>query len=139
MIAINIIPTMHRYSLTEDMRSRVYQISEVLLFSGGYPEYWDETNVESIGLSQNFYVLSATKVQNLKNLCQNNYQKVRELLGQDYSTDIVINMTYQNDSSVFLCKQRLSRSRPEYVINRLAVLDDDGELSIVKFSVGLIK
>jgi hypothetical protein len=141
IIAINIMPTAHRFSISEDMKARSYQVSELLLFSQGNPKNWNETNVSSLGLSsEEFYILNATKIYNLKNFCQNNYVRVRELLGQDYSIDFVINVTYENGSSVFLCNQRSrTRVRPEYTINRLAILNESGSLSIIKFAVGLIK
>jgi hypothetical protein len=140
MIALNVIPTVHIYSETEDMRSRVYQISEILLFSEGNPKNWDETNVNSIGLSSSeYYILDAKKIFNLSNLCRYNYQRVRELLGMEYSMDIMINMSYSDGTSLSLCRQRFTKVRPEYAISRLAVLNDSGSLSVVKIGVSLIK
>lgn len=141
MIAVNIMPSIHRFSVTEEMRSRTYQMSEVLMSSQGSPVDWNETNVNSLGLSsQEFYILDPTKIDNLKKLCDSNYDRARELLGYDYTTDISINITYNDGTSSSLCGQKSrTRLRPEYTINRVAVINRTGVLSIVRLSVGLIK
>lgn len=140
MIALNVIPTVHIYSNTEDMRSRAYQLSEILLFSEGYPKNWDQNNVNSIGLSSpEYYILDSKKILNLSELCIYNYQRVKELLGLEHSMDVMINITYSDGSSSVLCRHRITKVRPEYAISRVAVLNDSGSLSVVKIGVGLIK
>lgn len=52
----------------EDMITKTFQISDVLIKSPGYPKIWNSTNVEVIGLAENDRMLSNEKVGNLTNM-----------------------------------------------------------------------
>ncbi|MEM7819570.1 MAG: hypothetical protein QXD48_01955 [Candidatus Aenigmatarchaeota archaeon] len=140
IIALDIMPTLHKTSILEDSKSRAYQISEYLIFSEGEPKNWNKFNVKALGLSSgDFYILDINKINNLRNLCSTNYERVKEFLGQDYKTDIIMNMTYIDGSILFSCTPKVkTRLRSESSISRAAVVDISGIKYIVKFNVGVI-
>ena len=71
----------------ENIRSKVYQLSELLLNDPGYPEDWVIGSVERIGLSHETYnkssLLSLGKITSLNSMCLSDYLEVQRLLSFD--------------------------------------------------------
>jgi hypothetical protein len=131
-IIISNIPVFHGEAASEDLRARSYQISELLFFDQGYPADWIPANALRLGLSAGErYTLSETKIANLDTLCQNDYNRVKSLLGQDYRTNILIEINYSGSSAVCGLPTAI---RPESKITRFATLSDG---RIVRMVVGV--
>ncbi len=118
------IPVLQEKSLSENLQSTSYQISEILL-TKGYPENWAALNIDSVarvGLESEDYVLDPAKVSSLADHCTNNYNKLREKMqGSDFT--IIIN----GSVLVLNCEpQVVSLLRPRFVTTRHAVYN--GEL-----------
>ena len=77
------------------------QVANRLLESPGYPQDWNATNVELIGLSSERGVVDQSKLENLFELITLDYDKVRELLGLG-PYQIYINMTYTDGTPVYI-------------------------------------
>ncbi|MCX6815516.1 MAG: hypothetical protein NT120_01520 [Candidatus Aenigmarchaeota archaeon] len=137
MLIINNIPVFHGDSVSEDLRARAYQISQVLIFDKGAPEYWTVGNVLRVGLSNGTkQTMNTTKIANLASLCSSSYENTKSLLGQDYRTDIKIKIIDAANQTLLDCKpQVISLIRPEFQIIRFANLDDK---RIVRIAVSVL-
>lgn len=136
IIIMSNVPLFHREAVSEDLRARAYQISELLLFDRGDPVNWDQVNVNRIGLSTGTrYKLSSLNIVALKELCTANYQRVKNLLGQDYRTDVLIEVTDQDDNLLARCMPAsVTTVRPNFQITRFAALDN-GKIAKLTVSV----
>jgi len=125
MVILGNIPGLQQMTIFEDMRSKNFQISEKLLFTEGYPVNWDENTVTSLGLSSNdYYVMDMNKISNMSNLCQNNYQRVKDLLGLSYQNDIYVNISYIEGGNLLLCGPSGPTKITEMEIERVGLVDD---------------
>jgi hypothetical protein len=76
--------------------------------------------------------LDSAKIDNLNTLCQTNYAKIRELFGND----VVISIDRVSGGNILNCSAPvISLSRPRFVTNRIAVLDDN---SVVKLDFTVV-
>jgi hypothetical protein len=124
MAVISNIPLLQQLSVTEDLRSRNYQISEKILFTEGSPSNWDSNTVTSIGLSTGqMYALDLNKINNLSILCTNNYNRVKNLLGLDYENEMILNISYIDGSQILSCRPNFLSKRIESRIDRIGVID----------------
>jgi hypothetical protein len=78
----------------EDLRSKAYQLSEILVNDPGEPENWDTAgSIKRIGLNDETYnknnLISLGKVTALESRC-GNYDEVKNLLGLDKSFSIIV-------------------------------------------------
>lgn len=122
MVVIGNIPGLQQLSISEDLRSRNFQITENLIFSQGYPENWVEGNVTSLGLSSgDYYRMSLGKINNMSSLCQNNYQRVKDLLGLGYQNDVYINISYIDGEDLVMCNPGVTK-RSESEIYRIGMV-----------------
>ena len=130
-------PLFHRESLNEDLRSRAYEMSELLIFDEGYPSDWGAPGVvvQRLGLSDgDMYVLSLEKINKFDSICQNQpgYQNVKALLGQDFRTDINIEITDSDNNNLVNCTPVvITTVRPKFQITRFAVLQNKKILKLV--------
>jgi hypothetical protein len=112
---------------SEDVKTKGYYISDMLIFDRGFPENWDSTNVGRIGLSAGEnYLLSLDKIQQLDALCTEDYARMRRILGQ--VNDIGIGIRYLNGESILDCNARggdieLFVERDCIVNGRIAILN----------------
>jgi hypothetical protein len=136
-LIIGNIPLLHGNAASEDLRSRAYQVSQILLTDRGEPVNWDPNTVTRIGLTNGEgYVLNTTKIVNLQTLCTGSYTTVKSLLGQDYRTDFHISVKDSGNQTLLYCGPPvLSLLRPEFRIVRVAVLNDT---RIVSLEVGVL-
>ncbi|MCX6818403.1 MAG: hypothetical protein NT129_00185 [Candidatus Aenigmarchaeota archaeon] len=83
MTIVNNIPFLHRESISEHVKSKAYQISDILLFDEGYPSNWNENTVARLGLSSGkSYELSTQKITDLNDSCALNPNRTKELFGE---------------------------------------------------------
>ena len=129
----NNLTSLQEQSAAGNLRSESYQTSSLLLLDEGYPKNWNAADVERIGLSTSRpYILNTTKINNLKTLCQNDYQKIRKLFGND----VIISVDYLDGNNMMNCTPSvISVARPLFVTGRVAVLDDN---KIVKLDVSIL-
>lgn len=86
----------------EDVRSKAYQLSEILLNDPGHPIDWDTVgNIKRIGLSDEnsnkTNLISLDKVKKLKDECDSNYDGVKKWLGLNKSFSIYVFNISQSD------------------------------------------
>jgi len=86
---------------TADADVIAIQVANRLLDSPGYPYDWNATNVELIGLSSERGVMDQVKFENLLDMLELDYDKVRELLGLG-PYQFYVNMTYLDGSPVII-------------------------------------
>ena len=130
---INNISSMRRDLLTEDMRSTAFQISNIIILDGGYPNNWNSGNVERIGIADGFYSISQNKLNELKNICESDggYKKFLSIIGTDVSKDIYLNISKLSGETLVLCAPEVDssiRSRAE--ILRTSFLKGEGVIKI---------
>jgi hypothetical protein len=118
IMIINSLPMLHYESISNDMRSEAYQLSNVLLynFSGQEP-----------------YVLDMTKINNTEGLCIN-YENFRKL----FSEDIVLNINYLDDGNTPLLSCEPSAKtllKPKFTLERFATVGK----KIVIMSISIIR
>ena len=107
----NIVPKFIGQIEEQEIRSKAYQISEILINDPGYPENWnffklDSEYIQRIGLSNiqatktNYFLnernyLSLNKINRLMELCDTTlggigYEKVTEKIGTNLDFSIII-------------------------------------------------
>ncbi len=144
LLIINSIPLFHTTALSDSLKARSYQYSELLLFDEGHPKDWNKDTANRIGLSSGKrYFVSKTKVDELGALCAlpNGYNTLKNKLQLSNELDIIIEVSYLDDmpvsgSSTIICKPPVTTYlRPQFRTARLGVLSDN---SIVHFKVIVI-
>ncbi len=132
MSVVRVLPTLQERSLSENLQSTSYQISDLIL-GKGYPENWHTLDIDSvsyIGLESSDYVLDSAKVSRVAELCSNpsDYNKLREkMMNNDFI--IVIN----GSTEILNCEPPiLSLLRPRFVTVRHAIYNGNPvDLSVV--------
>jgi len=131
------LPEFHREAVKDMSISRAYQISEILLRDEGDPKNWDdlEEEIKRIGLSDGRdFFLSDSKITELNNLCNTDYQNILKLFGIEKNI-MVVNITNLDGESVVggtVCSPPIiSETAPKLWIRRFGILND----KIVKVDV----
>jgi len=135
-VIISNIPVFRTEAAAEDIRSKSYEISQLLLLDKGTKNWAKDVSngvpldEVRIGLSsERRYVLEATKVEVLDGLCNDaygyGYKDVRDwVFGPSSVYDVRINVTDGIETLAF-CGPIVSRTqRPEFQTVRFAALDD---------------
>ena len=141
-VTINIInvslPFFHKEAVNDELKSKAFHISELLLFKKGVPGNWDETNVRGLGLSSGEpYIIEESKILALNDSCSNDYQGVLGLLYQK-NIDVVIDIIDLDGNNLCRCGPMVSsKARPEFSLQRIAVLDNVDK-DIVKMTVRVV-
>ena len=142
-IIINNIPILHNAALTERLKSRSYQYSELLFFDEGSPKDWQSVpeNASRLGLSTGRrYFIDKNKVDALSVICLD-YQKVKEKLAIEQN-DIIIDVSYLDNtpvtgSSSVICKPVFTTQlRPQFQTTRLGILTDGSVIKIKTIIIG---
>ncbi len=120
--AFSIVPRLRAESISDDMKSKLYQMSEILM-SRGYPENWTSDAVR-FGLEEDEHVLSYNKLLTLNAECgtPEGYNRVRDSLG-DYSFSLEITETY--GKKIMECKPLLKSAGTEFSLQRAAALSTE--------------
>lgn len=140
LTVINNIPKLHQEVLSQDLKNKAYQVSEMLILDEGSPKNWSGgiDNVKRIGLaSGKKYLINNSKIQTLQSYCSNNqanYEKIKYKLGLDFRNDVSIEMTdYVNKID---CKPPvISTRRTKAVITRIGVDDTTKRLWIITVAI----
>ena len=81
----------------DDVENLALSVSDALIRTKGLPEYWDEADVNVIGLASEENVLNATKVSYFLSMASSDYNRTRTLLTGGY--DFFFNLTDLNGTS----------------------------------------
>ncbi len=142
---INNIPKLHQESFSQDLKSKSFQISELLMFDAGEPPGWGGVSqAKRLGLSNGTkYYLSSAKISALNAYCNDavnkaaNYDKIKDLLGLDFTNDIIIDIKDLSSVSKLACgPEATSTIRPKATITRIGV--DTQSSSILMMMVSVI-
>ncbi len=142
---VNNIPKLHQESLSQDIKSKAFQISELLMFDQGWPTNWNtllpdqDGQVNRLGLSGgNRYFLDSEKVTKLNTYCTipGKYDKIKDLLGLDFRNEVSIEI-HDTDLIVKMdCKPPVtSQVRPKATITRIAIDSATNKILIMTVSV----
>lgn len=128
------VPNLHTQTINEKIKTDIFSISEMLINDKGFPENWNSENVKAIGLSTGEpYVIDMTKVKNLNDICEKDYQKFVSILGME-NYQVIINITQEDGSNILFCQPpKISQIRPIFGITRTAVLN--GYMATVEVNV----
>lgn len=144
-LIINNIPLFHTTAVSDQLKTRSYQYSELFLFDEGYPTNWytDPRNSKRIGLSiGRRYFIDKNKVDSLRSLCSSvgGYALVKQKIGS-IDFDIIVEASYLDETPVsgaskIICRpQVLTQIRPQFQTTRLGVLSTDNSIIKIKTTV----
>ncbi|MCD6215992.1 MAG: hypothetical protein J7J92_02875 [Candidatus Aenigmarchaeota archaeon] len=128
---LSFVPIFHSESRANILKSKTFQVSEMLIMSTGSPQNWDESEVtindmKKIGLTVGEdYVLDKNKIDKLQNWCNNYYRTVINLSNLDYRMSLIINMTDIDGNSIMLCAPEGISYKNKNWIYRFAIIDED--------------
>ncbi|HLD39500.1 MAG TPA: hypothetical protein VJB05_04280 [archaeon] len=147
-IVISNMPLFHGASISDTLKAKSWQYSEMLLLDEGAPANWqtlpfDEVN--RIGLSTiERYVLDKDKIDMLAAMCSDpGYTSIKIMLGLDIRNDIIIEASYLDDSPVTggsktVCgPSTITQIRPRFQTVRFGVLND-ADRTIIRVKVIII-
>lgn len=103
-IVLGYYPTKSESIQLNSLNTKSYIISELLLKDPGYPEDWNENNVERLGLASDPMILDPEKIEELADLCNENSPESRErILNATGLTDEKLTITiYELDGTTIL-------------------------------------
>ena len=132
----------------EDVRSKAYQLSEILVNDPGHPMDWDDCGsvcIKRIGLSdENFNktnLISLDKVQELHTQCNNpgGFDDIKKFLGLNKSFSIyVFNISQSDGKRDGLCEcssPELIKTAINTTVRRITALNNNGRLELVEIIV----
>jgi len=136
---LNNIPRLHQETLSQDLKSKSFQLSELLLFESGWPPNWDTEpvgNVDRIGLSNGTkYYMELTKMAQLESFCSTDYGSVKDLMGLDFRNDIIIEVVDLSSTVLLTCEPAVvSQIRPIATTMRIGLNSLNGIL-IMRVSI----
>ncbi len=105
------------------MKERLFQITDLMIRTPGYPENWTEENVRIIGLSSKDHILQLSKLNQL--LSMNITQIKDKLRIRDYN--LLLNITTTNNSFVLGSLWNINSSMV-LAQSRIILLNDSNKL-----------
>lgn len=135
-VIISNIPLLRSESYNNDLRSRAYEVSQLMMFDTGEPANWTNATVKRIGFSAGErYSISIDKINNFSALCSapSGYQSVKAMLGQNF-TDIRVNITAPG-VNVQCGSQVTKTSRTEFAITRFGVINSTNATMMLSVNV----
>jgi len=105
------------------MKERLFQITDLMIRTPGYPENWTEENVRLIGLSSKDHILQLSKLNQL--LSMNITQIKDKLRIRDYN--FLLNITTTNNSFVLGSLWNINSSMV-LAQSRIILLNDSNKL-----------
>lgn len=149
-IVISNMPLFHGASASSTLKAKSWQHSEMLVFDSGSPTDWQIqqfSDVKRIGLSAGTrYLLDKSKIDELAAMCADplvGYASVKDRLGLDTRNDIIIEVSYLDESPVtgsskIICgPSTITQIRPRFQTVRLGVLND-ADKTILRIKVIII-
>src|SRR3989344_297961 len=85
----------NEFVLYNDLSTKTFQVSDVLIKSEGVPSNWNSTNVNIIGLASEDRVINVDKLNNFIDLSQ---QEIKDKMATNY--DIYFNLTNITGKSI---------------------------------------
>lgn len=134
-IAGNLIP-LHRDAELDAIRSRAYQLSQIIVFDEGDPKNWEVLgNATRVGLSTgDKYVMSSAKISSFNATCNSNYDNLLEMYFGNTKLLFSINITDSSGKNLLDCGKLTS---PQVSLKRFAVLDTTKDMLKIEISVKL--
>ena len=128
---------LHKDAVTDSVRSKVYQMSELLLFDEGDPKNWQAipsiNSINRIGLSTGEkYSISQGKITKLQALCNTNYADVVKRFFGDESLRLEIEITNSAGLEILDCGVV---GNPQFSIKRTAFIDSTKEIVEINIAV----
>lgn len=146
-IVISNMPLFHGASMSDTLKAKSWQYSEMILLDEGAPTNWQTlsfNDVNRIGLSTSKrYVLDKDKIDKLAAFCSSSYASVKDKLGLDIKNDIIIEASYIDESPVTggsktICGPgAISQIRPRFQTVRFGILND-ADKTIIRIKVIII-
>lgn len=95
--------------------------TDTLLLYQGYPKYWNESNVEVLGIAERPNYLNRTKVEQMMGLSENQIKTLLNLEDRNFY------FTLENSTEIMFEKGDVDWADAEtvYIINRNAVMDEN--------------
>lgn len=116
IMIMNSLPVLRYESISNDMRSEAYRLSNILL-----------SNLSG----QESYVLDSDKIASMQSLCSN-YESFRRL----FSEDLTVTINFLDGSNSLSCKPPIETvMKPEFILNRFATVDK----KMVVMSISIIR
>jgi hypothetical protein len=140
---INLLPRLHQESFDQDIKSKVFQISELLMFNEGEPADWQTKplldDVKRFGFSSGGnYSMDVSKITKFDQYCSANYAKVKDLLGLDYTNDILVDIKIVGNGAISQCHPlAISTVRTVTTIVRLG-LDSSNSNNVIEMTVSIM-
>ena len=117
--------TQNMYEKIERQENLLYYDSlisttDILLLYQGYPEYWNENNVEVLGVAEKPNYLNRTKVEHMMNMTNDKIRKIINIEGRSF------NVTIKNSTDIMYTTGDSDWEDSEniFVINRNGIMDD---------------
>ncbi len=103
--------------------------TDTLLLYHGYPEYWNENNVEVLGIAEKPNYLNRTKIECMMSMTDDKIRKTINIEGMSF------NITIENDTDIMYTKGSSDWEDAEdiFIINRNGIMD--GKSVKIKFIV----
>ncbi len=118
---INSMPVYHDYSVTENLISKSYQVSQYLIF-------------DYLSAGSN-YLIDESEIDNLAGLCNTRENIVNKLGVPNH--DVVINIEKIDGTNLLDCKSGESEFSKQIIVRRFAVLDNANK-DVIRMEVAVI-
>jgi|GEM_PF-1920130 len=124
------------------LKSRAWQISEIL-FEKGYPENWKTLDeVSMLGFSDDeYYILNKTKLTAINQCDSASYDKLRKLFSIGVRRDFIINITLLEKNGereyVYCGPKVISLAAPKLWVTRFALINESDGLKILKIRIAV--
>jgi hypothetical protein len=140
----NLQSDVYEADIRNDMYSKAINVASLLATTSGYPQYWNSTNVQVIGLYDSGK-FNLTKFEELKQIAQIDYQTVKTKLGtgaynfhislKDTTGDIIV----KSSDPIFSYSCGLDATNADQVVlvKRLGVVNLEGNATKVTMEVML--
>ncbi len=112
--------------MSDILYTKSYSISDLLIRDGGYPENWNSTNFDRVGLASEPYSLNLAKINELEKIC-NSSAKIKKLKSSFglMDEDLIIKIDYLNKTNVLDCSPESMRIGRIVSIKRIATLNNN--------------
>lgn len=127
----------------EDVRSKAYQLSEILVNDPGNPIGWDAAPIRRIGFSDHHSnktnLILKSKIDEFSNFdCETNFEEVQEKLGLNESFSIFIfNITDDGDRTTLLdcVPPTFPTTSINATVKRITAWNDSGTIKLAELVV----
>lgn len=95
--------------------------TDLLLLYGGYPQNWDQVNVEVLGIAEKPNYVNRTKVEHMMGMGDDQIKKIMNIEGKSF------NITFSNETGIIYTKGSSDWGSADniFIINRNALMNGD--------------